>query len=312
MSVTGAGRAAQRPTMANNGQPTVWTDMGWRAVFPAPEQAASIGSRRHVDRPAVTGFAGVMALVLAEFVAGSAAFTWLTPLWRETKRSYFSIFGSILTVMALAAWWSARTGVIPGDEAGTWSLRLTLATLIVIAASVTALIARRERVGRALGVASVPLAIAAVAAMAPTGRQPTAVSMFQLLAGAAFLGSVFDGLFLGHWYLTDRKLTRTPIKRITMIAILATIVEMVAVATGGFSGTTPTSTSFNPLLTAGALAPWIALGSVLTTLVIVVLVKVTLRGERASGVQSATGFYYLGVVTAFTAEIAVKARFFPG
>jgi hypothetical protein len=29
-------------------------------------------------------------------------------------------------------------------------------------------------------------------------------------------------------------------------------------------------------------------------------------------VQSATGFYYLAVVTAFTAEIAVRTRFLPG
>ena len=259
----------------------------------------------------MTGFAGVMALVMAEFVAGAAAFTWCTPLWKETKRSYFSIFGSILTVLALAAWWSARNGVIAGDQAGTRSLRLALATLIVTAASTAALLARRERAGRVLGIASVPLSLSTIAAMAPTGRQSAAVSLFQLLAGAAFLGSIFDGLFLGHWYLTDRKLTRTPINRITRIAIVATVVEMVAVATGGFSGTS-TSSSFNPLLTAGALAPWIALGSAFTTLVIAVLVAVTLRGERASAVQSATGFYYLAVVTAFTAEIAVKARFFPG
>jgi hypothetical protein len=260
----------------------------------------------------VSGFAGVMALVMAEFVAGAAAFTWLTPLWRETKRSYFTIFGSILTSMALAAWWSARTGVSAGDEAGAWALRFTLATLATTAGSTAALFVRREAAGRALGVATVPLALAAIAAMAATGRQSTPVSLLQLAAGAAFLGAVFDGLFLGHWYLTDRKLTRTPINRITTIAIGASIVEMAAVLTGGFSATASTSTTFNPLLTAGALAPWIALGSAFTTLVIVALVKAALRGERSSAVQSATGFYYLAVVTAFTAEIAVKARFFPG
>ena len=42
------------------------------------------------------------------------------------------------------------------------------------------------------------------------------------------------------------------------------------------------------------------------------MVKATLRGSRASAVQSATGFFYLAVVTAFTAEVAVKMRFLPG
>ena len=41
----------------------------------------------------MTGSAGVMALVLAETVAGSAAFLWCTPLWREVKRGYFTLTG---------------------------------------------------------------------------------------------------------------------------------------------------------------------------------------------------------------------------
>ena len=48
-----------------------------------------------------------------------------------------------------------------------------------------------------------------------------------------------------------------------------------------------------------------------TTGLIAVMVKATLRGARASAVQSATGFFYLAVVTAFTAEVAVKTRFLP-
>ena len=70
-----------------------------------------------------------------------------------------------------------------------------------------------------------------------------------------------------------------------------------------------TSTAINPLLTAGALAPWIALGMVAATGLIAGFVIAVLKGERASAVQSATGFYYLAVVTAFTAEVAVKTRF---
>jgi hypothetical protein len=137
------------------------------------------------------------------------------------------------------------------------------------------------------------------------------VALFQLLAGAAFLGAAFDGLFLGHWYLTDRKLTRKPINRYTDALLIASLVELGAVPTGGFTGT-PSSLDFNPLLTAGALAPWIAVGMTGATLLIAVLVRAALKGQRANAVQSATGFYYLAVVTAFTAEIAVKTRFFPG
>jgi hypothetical protein len=65
------------------------------------------------------------------------------------------------------------------------------------------------------------------------------------------------------------------------------------------------------LLTAAGLAPWIALGMVGTTALIAVLIRAALRGERASAVQAATGFFYLAVITAVTAEFAAKVRFLP-
>lgn len=259
----------------------------------------------------MTGSAGVMALVLAETVAGSAALLWCTPLWREVKRGYFTLTGVILTIVALAAWRAAAAGAVPGDTAGTWSVRLTLASLVVTAVWTALQLLKRNPLARVVGFLSVPVAIAPLVAMSITGRQSEALALFELVAGAAFLGSVLDGLLLGHWYLTDRGLSRTPIDRTTRIMLVAVVVEAIAVIAGGFSGV-GSSKAFNPLLTAGALAPWIALGMVGTTALIAVMVKATLRGARASAVQSATGFFYLAVVTAFTAEVAVKVRFLPG
>ncbi|MEO8424112.1 MAG: hypothetical protein ABI595_09415 [Actinomycetota bacterium] len=259
----------------------------------------------------MTGSAGVMALVLAETVAGSAAFLWYTPLWREVKRGYFTLTGVILTIVAFAAWRAAAAGAIAGDDAGTWSVRLTLASLIVTAVWTALQLLKQNPAARGVGFLSVPVAIAVLVAMSTTGRQNQVLAVFELLAGAAFLGAVLDGLLLGHWYLTDRGLSRTPIERATRIMLAAVVVEAIAVISGGFSGV-GSSEAFNPLLTAGALAPWIALGMVGTTALIAVMVKATLRGTRASAVQSATGFFYLAVVTAFTAEVAVKVRFLPG
>jgi hypothetical protein len=260
----------------------------------------------------MTGIAGVLALVLAETFAGAATFTWVSPLWTETKRSYFTLWSALAALLfAWPAWLAASSGSVPGDDAGSWAVRLSLAAAVMVTLVFIASAARRPVTGRILGLVSVPLSIAVLAAMAATGRQGYAVSLFQLVAGAAFLGAAYDGLFLGHWYLTDRKLTRRPIARATIILIVATCVELVAIITSGFGGTT-SSAALNPLLTAGALAPWIAIGMAAATLLIAVLVHAALRGERASAVQSATGFYYLALVTAFTAEIAVKTRFLPG
>jgi hypothetical protein len=175
---------------------------------------------------------------------------------------------------------------------------------------VGAMLARRDGLARVVGFASAAAGVALLVAFSLTARQPMAVALLQLIGGACFLGAVTAGLLLGHWYLTDRGLPRTPINRFTDVLIVAVVFEAAAVASAGFEPVAE-SRAFNPLLTAGALAPWIALGMVAAAALVAVLVRLALRGERASAVQAATGFFYLAVVTAFTAEVAVKVRFLP-
>jgi hypothetical protein len=251
--------------------------------------------------------------VLAELVAGGLVFTWCLPLWNETKRSYFTVYTVIVgSLFALPAWLAARAAAVPGVSVGVWSARLSLATVLVVAVTGAALFARREAAGRVLGIASVPVAIATLVVMAGAGRLGYALSLFLLLAGAAFLGATVDGLFLGHWYLTDRGLSRRPIDRITTVMLIATALAAVAVIAGGFEPAPVASDPIlNPLLGAG-IAPWIALGMIGATALVGVLTKAALRGQRASAVQSATGFLYLAVVTALVAEVAATTSFLPG
>ena len=256
----------------------------------------------------MTGAAGYMALVLAEAVAGTLAFVWCTPLWQEVKRGFFTLTTSIVLLLAFGAWASTRAAQVAGDEAGRWSATLALATVAAVGLTFVLMLVKQRAAARVAGFLSLVTSVATLAAMAGTARQAYPVALFQLLAGAAFLGSITAGLLLGHWYLTDRGLSRGPIDRLTTAMLLSVVVEALAVVTSGFGGV-ESSASLNPLLTAGALAPWIALGMVVATLLIALLTRAALQGERASAVQSATGFYYLAVVTAFTAEVAVKTRF---
>jgi hypothetical protein len=249
-----------------------------------------------------------MAVVLAEAVAGATLFLWVSPLWTEVKRGFFKLLGAILTVLAVLAWLSVEAAVV-GRFANGDILRVT--TVVAGGATVlwtVLLFARQQAAARVVGLLSVPAWITVLVWMSGAGRQSSVLALFQLAAGAALLGAATDGLLLGHWYLTDRKLPRRPIDRMTTILLVSVAVAAIAVISAGFSGV-ESSATINPLLTAGALAPWIALGMVVATALIAVLVKAVLRGERASAVQSATGFYYLAVVTAFTAEVAVKTRF---
>ena len=85
---------------------------------------------------------------------------------------------------------------------------------------------------------------------------------------------------------------------------------IVAVISGGF-GATGTSVELSPLLTAAGVAAYVSIGMVLATGLIAFMIRATLKGERPTAVQAATGFYYLAVVTGFTAELAAKIRFLP-
>jgi hypothetical protein len=264
--------------------------------------------------PPVSGPAGIMALVLAETSAGAAAFLFLTPLWSEVRRGFFYLTGSIVLVLAGA---TAAAGAA-GHDAGSASegrlavvLALALAgmTLVWLALMLGGL----RIVARVLGIASVPLAVAMLFAFARTADESVVSAFFQLLTGAVFTGAVLDGLLLGHWYLTDRRLTRGPINRMAWLLIAAVVFEIVGVSVGGATagGGNAASNSLNPILTLAGSATWIAVGMVLCTGLIAVLIRLTLRGTRPQAVQSATGFFYLAVITAFTAELASKVRFLP-
>ena len=119
-----------------------------------------------------------------------------------------------------------------------------------------------------------------------------------------------DGLLLGHWYLTDRGLTRGPIDRTTNLLLAGVVLEALAVGGRGVR-TDARQRRFQSAADLGGLASWIALGMVGTTALIGVMIRLTLKGTRASAVQAATGFFYLAVITALTAEFAAKVRFLP-
>ncbi|HEY7659030.1 MAG TPA: hypothetical protein VIC58_00360 [Actinomycetota bacterium] len=258
----------------------------------------------------MSGPAGVTALVLAEIVAGGLALLFLTPLWNEVKRGFFTLTGGVLLALALATWGAAAAGRVEGSRAGAWSVALSAALALATLVWFGFVLAKRHRVARVVGVASVPIAMAMLAAMAGTAEGAWLVAFLQLLAGAAFLGAVINGLLLGHWYLTDRGLSRGPINRTTNLLMVGVGLEAAALLIGGF-GPTEASPDFNPLLTSAGLASWIALGMVAATALIAVMIRLTLRGPRSSAVQAATGFFYLAVITALTAEFAAKVGFLP-
>jgi hypothetical protein len=260
------------------------------------------------------GPAGIMALVLAETSAGAAAILFLTPLWGEVRRGFFYLTGSVVLALAGA---TAAAGAAGRDAASVSEGRLAVGLALALAACtlvwLVLMFAGPRTSARVLGIVSVPVAAAMLFAFARTADESVASAFFQLLTGAVFTGAVLDGLLLGHWYLTDRRLTRGPINRAAWLLVAAVLLETAGVIVGGATGGggNAASNSLNPILTVAGSATWIAAGMVVCTGLIAVFIRLTLRGTRPQAVQSATGFFYLAVITAFTAELAAKVRFLP-
>jgi hypothetical protein len=258
----------------------------------------------------VEGAAATVALVLAEAAAGATALLWLGGVWGHVRRGFFVLTGASALVCALL---SALAASSAATEPVTGAVRLAVilcaAASSLTAISVTALILRLDGVGRVFGALGAVASAAMLVGFAGVAGEGFVPALMQLVAGAAFVGAVADGLLLGHWYLVDRGLPRDHIRRFAAILIGAVILEAVAVAVLGFRGEPPSAEGFSPLLAISGLATWLALGMVACTALIAFLIRASLRSDRSRAVQAATGFFYLAVITAFTAELAAKVGF---
>jgi hypothetical protein len=253
------------------------------------------------------GPSGVIALVLAETAAGGTALLWLGGLWGSVKRGFFVLVTSVTLGCALLATLSASAAGQDAGAAGGAAVRLGAATSIVLALSLASLVLRKNEPGRFFGLVSVLVAVGMLVALARTVPGSLLEAVVLILAGAAFMGAVTDGLLLGHWYLVDRRLARDHIRRVSVLLLIVVTVEAAAVAISGF-GDSRFAAGFNLFLGIGEVVTWVALGMVLATALIAVLIVISLRGAQSRAVQAATGFFYLAVITAFAAEMAAKVR----
>lgn len=253
------------------------------------------------------GPSGVMALVLAETAAGGSALLWLSGLWGSVKRGFFVLVTAVTLGCALLATLAASAGGHDAGAEGRAAVLLGLATSILLAMSLGSLILRRNEPGRLFGLVAALEAAGMLVALARTVPGSFLPTVVLIATGAAFMGAVIDGLLLGHWYLVDRRLPRDHIQRLATVLLIAVAIEAAAVAISGF-GEADLPAGFNLFLGIGGVVTWVALGMVLATALVAVLIVVSLRGTQSRAVQAATGFFYLAVITAFAAETAAKVR----
>jgi hypothetical protein len=275
------------------------------------------------------------ATFLLQWATGGLLFLWVTTRRREVGLGYGWLLRGTYGLMAVAAVW---VGLRYGDAVpvrDVASMGVVLATAAAFAVSVA-----RRRAGVAGQRAKQEKASARVVAMTGIDREvqtfdehapelppaldlvapvigavglvaagvaagdPALLSVVRILVGAAFLGSITDGMLLGHWYLVQPGLPRAPLLELVRwtfwilpleVAALLWPVGMVSVLDGTIDDGY------------GGILGWFWLACVVTTAGLLIVTRAALKERAYSAVMAATGLLYLAILTAFGTDLVARA-----
>lgn len=275
------------------------------------------------------------ATVLLQWATGGMFFTWFTTRRREVGLGYGWIMRVTFGIMALvAAFLGFRFETVPGREIA--AIATAVACFAALASSLlrrragvsghrAAHDARSERIASMTGIERradtaaedagpefnpvldlVPAVIGLVGIVigAIDAGGNTAVSILRTVSGAAFIGSITDGMLLGHWYLVQPGLPRRLLNELVSALGWIWPVEVVAMLlpTGMISVWNGTvDDGWNGTL------GWFWAACAITTIVLVFVTKAALRERAYSAVMAATGLLYLAILTAFGTDVVARA-----
>ena len=142
------------------------------------------------------------------------------------------------------------------------------------------------------------------AAIDAANNAPVWLAIARFVVGALFLGSVSDAMLLGHWYLVQPGLARTPIHELNDWVLRTWPVEvaLLLVPTGmyqAFVGSV--SDGWGGTLT------WFWGACAVTTGILGFVTRIALRERYYSAVMAATGFLYLAILMAFCTDLIARA-----
>jgi hypothetical protein len=274
------------------------------------------------------------ATVLLQWAVGGLLFLWVTTRRRQVGVGYGWLVRATYLLMAVGAF---VVGVwidpVPVREAS--SLAVAVAASVALGVSVArrraGVAGERERVERRsarvaamtgidrrpdgpdpgspefpprLDLVAPLVGIPGLVAAGIAAGDPALLSVVRVIVGAAFLGSISDGMLLGHWYLVQPGLARGPLLEMVRwtgiiwpfeVAVLLWPTGMGSVLSGtiddGYGGT----------------LGWFWVACVVTTLGLVIVTRAALRERYYSAVMAATGLLYLAILTAFGTDLVARA-----
>lgn len=278
----------------------------------------------------MTAAAAVLALVLLMTAVGSSALLWLAPTFGAVRHGYELLTGATVVLLAwggLAAF-RGPFATLRDPDAIAASAQVSTAVTVLIVATVVAVAALFVRlplvIGRVIGIVATLAGIASFVPLAlirDVGSPDRGFvgGVAELLVGSLFLGAIWVGMILGHWYLVERRLTNRPmivIAWINVVGVVAGLASLLLSARNpvpcvGLDGAAfqQCAMTFAPVLRIGSMTLTLGFG-VLVLVAIIAAFNVRLAREGGRSIQASTGMFYLAVILAPAVEFAAKVRFF--
>lgn len=256
----------------------------------------------------MTGAGAVTALVLLEWTVGWVAGAAWSQSWDVIKRGHFRI----------TAWGSLLLGVLAGFAvfAALQSLANVSTTEAMMVAGGVLLLAYVAvqysntdlpgvAVGSFIALFGLYLMFDAAAYLEDWAQ---VIAWLHLAVGAALLGGVTNGMMLGHWYLNQPGLKPWALERLTTLSLGACAASLaIGLATAGALSSASTEGAalgipgFGQSFGFFFYVVW--LGLVIFTGVIVWMAR---RCVQLKSIQSATGLYYVAILSAGVAEFLLR------
>lgn len=253
----------------------------------------------------MSGAGAVLALFLVEWAAGWAGAAAWTQGWGVVRRGHFRISAWCVVAIAVAAVpaYSAAT-----DEGGiTEALVLALAGLSVL--YLVAQYAASDRVAALVGFATGGVGVAALLSMASLlDGWGQAVAGVGLITGAVSFGSITNGMMLGHWYLNQPGLKPWALARLTDLALVG--VGLSAAFGLATAGPLTSARTEGAVLGLPGFGLDFGMWFYVTWIVLVAstggVVWMARRCVSIRSIQSATGLFYVAILTSGVAEFLVR------
>lgn len=252
----------------------------------------------------MNGAGAVAGLVLLEWSAGWVAGAAWTQSWAVVRRGHFRIIGWSVVLMGAALVLVYRSlDDAPSGGPAVLVFAVAAALYLLVQYSNT------DVPGVVVGaVAAAAGGAALVLAAGDVAGWPQVLAALELVAGAALLGAVTNGMLLGHWYLNQPGLKPWALARLTSAALVATVAAgVVGLISAGRLAGAATEGALLGLRSFGGSFGGVFFGVwVLLVVFTGVVVWMARRCVRIRSIQSATGLYYVALLTAGVSEFLVR------